>query len=61
MESLVYYKRLLLRRHDVSSKDVIRKECEDLVEKLMIIDPTRQQRYRDIGKQDAWIFDSASL
>jgi len=53
MESLVYYKRLLLQRHDVSSKDVIRRECEDLVEKLMIIDPARQQRYKDIETEIA--------
>ena len=60
MESLVYYKRLLLHRHDVSSKDVIRKECEDLVRTLVIADPARRQRYKDIGKRDSWTFKRCS-
>ncbi|KAL1730257.1 hypothetical protein EV714DRAFT_250478 [Schizophyllum commune] len=50
MDSLVHYKRLLLRKHSGAVDiDELRKECLRLLEDLQQKDPARRQRYRDIG------------
>ncbi|OBZ75732.1 Geranylgeranyl transferase type-2 subunit alpha [Grifola frondosa] len=54
MESLVFYKRLLLRNHpatiESSQREAIRSECMDLLRRLQIIDPERKQRYIDLSE-----------
>ncbi|KAJ7632209.1 rab-protein geranylgeranyltransferase [Roridomyces roridus] len=51
MDSLVHYKRLLLKNHS-SSLDVasLQSECRELLGKLRVLDPARQRRYEEIGK-----------
>ncbi|KAL1947695.1 hypothetical protein VTO73DRAFT_13419 [Trametes versicolor] len=53
MESLVFYKRLLLKRYgDVMTNEGKRdlgSECLDLLNKLQDIDPDRRQRYADLA------------
>lgn len=57
MESLVFYKRLLLRRYGDAIVDderqALEKECEDLLSRLQSVDPDRRQRYIDMCK---WYF-----
>ncbi|KAH9946233.1 rab-protein geranylgeranyltransferase [Epithele typhae] len=54
MESLVYYKRLLLRAHedtmDSGERQSLSQACNDLLSRLQTIDPDRRQRYVDIGE-----------
>ncbi|KAI0721632.1 rab-protein geranylgeranyltransferase [Cerioporus squamosus] len=54
MESLVFYKRLLLRRYSESLSDEDRgrlaSDCEELLVKLQRVDPDRKQRYVDLCK-----------
>lgn len=54
MESLVYYKRLILRVHhnklDAGQRDVLRAECSRLLTTLQEIDPMRKHRYEDLGE-----------
>jgi geranylgeranyl transferase type-2 subunit alpha len=50
MESLVHYKLLLLRNHYPTTADTVRQECVDLLQRLIKLDPARQQRYKEIGK-----------
>ncbi|EIW85393.1 rab-protein geranylgeranyltransferase [Coniophora puteana RWD-64-598 SS2] len=47
MESLVHYKRLLLRNHEPQSSELLN-SCRELLQRLQTIDPPRKQRYRDI-------------
>lgn len=53
MDSLVFYKRLLLKRYgDVMTNEGkcdLGSECLDLLSKLQDIDPDRRQRYADLG------------
>ncbi|KAH9854091.1 rab-protein geranylgeranyltransferase [Lenzites betulinus] len=53
MESLVFYKRLLLRRYGDHMPDERRQElgseCLELLAKLQEIDPDRRRRYDDLG------------
>jgi len=51
IESIVYYKRLLLRKH-AGNVDVctIVSECRDSLQQLELLDPMRRQRYQDIAK-----------
>ena len=55
MESLVFYKQLLLRRHAQRLSDTARvslmQECLRLLDSLQEIDPSRRQRYEDLGKR----------
>lgn len=48
LNSLVHYKQLLLRHRPDSQPQII-KECKEMLEKLISIDPTRKNRYKDIG------------
>ncbi|KAJ7684689.1 rab-protein geranylgeranyltransferase [Mycena polygramma] len=52
MESLVYYKRLLLKNHS-SSLDAARvtDDCRRLLSDLRLLDPARQRRYEEIQTQ----------
>ncbi|KAI0781077.1 rab-protein geranylgeranyltransferase [Trametes elegans] len=54
MESLVFYKRLSLRRHGngMTSEERARldRECLELLTKLQTIDPDRKQRYVDLAR-----------
>ena len=54
MESLVFYKRLLLRRHEASmnspQREVLVNDCVDLLARLQEVDPDRRQRYGDLGE-----------
>lgn len=62
MESLVFYKRLLLKRYgDVMTNEGKRdlgSECLDLLNKLQDIDPDRRQRYADLGESSYVPHDS---
>lgn len=62
MESLVFYKRLLLKRYgDVMTNEGKRdlgSECLDLLNKLQDIDPDRRQRYADLGASSQVPHDS---
>ncbi|KAI0670517.1 rab-protein geranylgeranyltransferase [Trametes maxima] len=53
MESLVFYKRLLLRKHEDSLTDGDRNDlenkCLELLTKLQSVDPDRRQRYLDLS------------
>ncbi|RPD79934.1 rab-protein geranylgeranyltransferase [Lentinus tigrinus ALCF2SS1-7] len=53
MESLVFYKRLLLRKYSESLTDEERwklgSDCEGLLAKLQRVDPDRKQRYIDLS------------
>ncbi|KAF9049343.1 protein prenylyltransferase [Hymenopellis radicata] len=48
MESIVYYKTMLIAKHS-SSVDVVglRTSCEDFLKQLMKLDPARRNRYQD--------------
>ena len=52
MDSLVFYKRLLLRRHgtglDNEERARLEKECAGLLNDLQNVDPDRRQRYLDL-------------
>ena len=52
MDSLVFYKRLLLRQHgsDLNNDEraQLEKECRDLLNDLQNVDPDRRQRYLDL-------------
>jgi len=52
MESLVYYKRLLLKNHP-SSVDAasLTNDCRRLLSDLRVLDPARRRRYEEIEKQ----------
>ena len=54
MESLVFYKRLLLRKYNESMTDEERRklasDCEELLVQLQRVDPDRKQRYADLSK-----------
>ena len=53
MESLVFYKKLLLRKHAATlgedGEASLRTECLDLLRQLQTIDSYRKQRYADLG------------
>ncbi|KAM5539019.1 hypothetical protein V8D89_007242 [Ganoderma adspersum] len=53
MDSLVFYKRLLLRRHgnsmDNEERATLEKECAELLNDLRNVDPDRLQRYLDLS------------
>lgn len=53
MESLFFYKQLMLRRHEASmttqQREDLTRECTQLLTRLQEIDPDRQQRYADLG------------
>ena len=55
MESLVYYKRFLLRKHASTLSSVsqtgMRRECNELLSKLQSVDPDRKQRYLELGER----------
>ncbi len=52
MDSLVFYKRLVLRQHgsslDEEERARLEKECADLLNDLQNVDPDRRQRYLDL-------------
>lgn len=55
LDSLVYYKRLLvtLLGPDEDTRqepEAINKECLSMLERLQTIDTTRQMRYKDLGE-----------
>ncbi|KAJ7929265.1 rab-protein geranylgeranyltransferase [Mycena leptocephala] len=52
MESLVHYKRLMLKKHP-SSVDAasITNDCRRLLDELRVLDPARRRRYEEIEKQ----------
>ena len=54
MESLVFYKRLLLRKYAESLTDKeqqkLENDCADLLVQLQRVDPDRKQRYDDLCK-----------
>ena len=53
MESLVYYKQLILKSHRTSleagEQDLLVANCAKLLEQLQVIDPERRQRYVELG------------
>ena len=63
MESLVHYKRMLLRKHESSLDSAVKlaltEDCENLLLKLQTIDPSRRQRYIDLGEFVYWKDSSA--
>ena len=54
METLVYYKQLLVQKHSASlpqtEADRLVGQCLDLLRQLEDIDPQRRQRYQDLGE-----------
>ena len=64
MESLVFYKRLLLRRHGEDLGDGEREkldnECEELLRTLQTVDPDRRQRYIDLCEFPSDLVNSAT-
>ncbi|KAF7295305.1 Rab geranylgeranyltransferase [Mycena indigotica] len=51
MESQVYYKRILLRKHATTiDVDRVREECKHLLGELRKLDPARKERYAEIDK-----------
>ena len=54
MESLVHYKRLLLRKHAASlrseEQEGLVKDCVSLLQELEALDPARRQRYKELCK-----------
>ncbi|KAI0336388.1 rab-protein geranylgeranyltransferase [Cubamyces sp. BRFM 1775] len=59
MESLVFYKRTLMRRHESLLSDETRRqlegECLELLKKLEKVDPDRRQRYIDLSNAGAHV------
>lgn len=52
MESLVHYKRLLIRNHaSAADSSALTRECISLLKKLREVDPGRRARYDEIGTQ----------
>lgn len=55
MESLVFYKRLIMRVHndklDEGQRNTLNAECSRLLATLQVIDPKRKHRYEDLGKE----------
>ncbi|ETW85709.1 hypothetical protein HETIRDRAFT_470846 [Heterobasidion irregulare TC 32-1] len=54
MDTLVYYKQLLLRKHpthigSLEAKALVQ-QCIDLLQQLESVDPSRRQRYRALGQ-----------
>jgi geranylgeranyl transferase type-2 subunit alpha len=50
MESLVHYKRLLLRNHrERINTEALVRECQGLLSQLEVIDPARRRRYQDLS------------
>jgi geranylgeranyl transferase type-2 subunit alpha len=49
-ESLVHYKRLLLRHRSEEMRSKTLAECAALLAKLKELDPARRQRYQDIRR-----------
>ncbi|KAK2467050.1 hypothetical protein APHAL10511_001308 [Amanita phalloides] len=51
IESIVHYKRLLLRKHgEAVDTEVLKHDCQRLLLQLRTIDPLRRQRYEDMAK-----------
>lgn len=58
LESLVHYKRLLLKIHaqvasqsaEVESKRLL-SECQSILDKLLLVDPYRRKRYEELRAQ----------
>ena len=51
MESIVHYKRLLLRNHSSDSDTAaLIKDCLSLLQQLQDLDPARKRRYEEIGE-----------
>lgn len=52
MESLVYYKRLLLRKHSTAlqqgERNTLISDCTKLLHELQVVDPERRQRYVEL-------------
>nr|GAT59587.1 Rab geranylgeranyltransferase [Mycena chlorophos] len=52
MESLVYYKRMQLRKHaEAVDAERLTEECRHLLRELVLLDPARRARYEEIEKQ----------
>jgi len=53
MESIVHYKRLLLKSSaaDIDSKKLIG-DCVSLLQRLRELDPARRRRYLDLGRHE---------
>jgi geranylgeranyl transferase type-2 subunit alpha len=51
MESIVHYEQLLIRNH-ANSVDVaaLSGHCQDLLERLQVLDPSRRRRYQELGE-----------
>lgn len=50
LESLVHYKRILIRNHkEKVNTQALVKECQALLSQLEEIDPMRSRRYEEIG------------
>ena len=60
MESLVYYKRLLLRKHPAcllpGERESLINNCATILRELQDVDPERRQRYQELCKyfQGSW-------
>lgn len=53
MESMVHYKRLLLRNHSsASTSEALVDDCVRLLGSLRDLDPGRARRYDEIGEPD---------
>ncbi|KIM32013.1 hypothetical protein M408DRAFT_64370, partial [Serendipita vermifera MAFF 305830] len=51
LDTLVYYKRLLMKHRSEQGKRQLVEECRRSLETLCRIDPMRRRRYEDIGKR----------
>ena len=53
MESLVHYKRLILKNHSTSlqsgEREALIASCTQLLSELQVLDPERKQRYVELG------------
>ena len=59
MDSLVYYKRLLMQKDPEADKNTLIEDCLRLLQELRTVDPARKQRYLDIGS--SWSISSYKL
>ncbi|KAF9258906.1 rab-protein geranylgeranyltransferase [Marasmius fiardii PR-910] len=54
MDSLVYYKSLLMQTDSNVDKSVLIQDCLRLLQELRVVDPDRRQRYDDLGKSSTF-------
>ena len=55
MESIVHYKRMLVKQcDDIKERESLVEDCQSLLNRLIDIDPFRQQRYHELCASFLW-------